>query len=121
MRRPVPPLHQRDFGSLSNEGVKWLELVRNNSIDIKSTTFTFNPASIAANTTVEQTTSVSNLKIDDLILRVIKPTHTAGISVNDGRVTASNTLGITFTNATVGAIDPPQEIYTVIYIKNSRT
>jgi len=120
MRTPIPQTHDKDFEGVSAEGLKWLELVRVNARDIRLATAAFNPVSIAANTTVEQTVTINGLKTDDLILRVIKPTHTAGISVNDGRVTAINTLGITFTNASVGAIDPPEEEYTVIYIKNSR-
>lgn len=120
MRTPISPPQQKDFDSVSAEGIKWLELLRSKSVDLRQIFAIYNPASVAANTTVEQTTTVDGLKSDDIVLRVIKPSHTAGISVNDGRVTADNTLGITFTNASGSPIDPGEEIYTVIYIKNSR-
>jgi len=120
MRTPIPLIQPKDFENISDEGLRLLDLVRRNAIDVRSVSFTFNPASIAASTTVVQTTTITGLKTDDIILRVIKPSHTVGIAVNDGRVTATDTLGITYTNASTGVIDPTEENYIVIYIKNSR-
>jgi hypothetical protein len=120
MRTPIPLIQSKDFEGVSAEGLRLLDLVRRSTLDIRLVNFTFDPASIAANTTVEQTTTITGLKVDDIVLRVIKPSHTAGVAVNDGRVTAIDTLGIVFLNVTGGAINPSSEDYTVIYIKNSR-
>lgn len=119
MRKPLPPV-QDNYFTANEEGFKWLDLVRTHVVDIRSTTVIFDPASIAASTTVEQTVTVTGLKTNDIILRVIKPTLTAGIAVVSGRVSATDTLAITYINASVGAVDPGSEEYTVIYIKNSR-
>jgi hypothetical protein len=120
MRKPLPPAQKKDFEQTNDESMKWLELVRQHSIDIREATVTFDPASIAASTTVEQTVTVTGLKTDDIILAIIKPTLTAGIAVGQGRVSTADTLAITYINASVGVVDPASEEYTVIYIKNSR-
>lgn len=120
MRKPLPPVQKNDFPQVNDQGVKWLDLVRTHSIDIRQTTVTFDPASVAANTTVEQTVTVTGLKTDDIILSVNKPTLDAGLAVGGGRVSATDTLAITFINASVGAVDPGSEVYTIVYIKNSR-
>ncbi len=120
MRKPLPPVNKADWPEISNDGIIWLELVRNRVVDIRSATFTFDPISIAANTTVEQTVTLTGLKTDDLILSVIKPTFTAGIAVGQGRISLNDTLAITFINASGGAVNPPSETYTVVYIKDSR-
>jgi len=118
MRVPVSPPQKKDF-ECTDEGLKWLELLRSKSLDIRQVFISYNPTSIDANTSEQQTLTLTGLKADDLILRVYKP-HTAGLIVNDGQVTADNTLGINFANVTGSPIDPGEETYTVIYIKNSR-
>lgn len=120
MRSPLSPPQDRDFEGVNSEGLRWLDLVRFHARDMRQITVTFDPVSVAANTTVEQTTTVTGLKSDDLVLRVIKPTHTAGLAVSGGRATADDTLGITLINVTGSPIDPGEEDYIMIYIKNSR-
>ena len=64
------------------------------------------PASVAANTTAEQTFTVSGLVTTDTLLSVVKPTAQAGLGIVGYRISATNTLAITFSNNTVGAIVP---------------
>jgi|SRR6187399_2277778 len=67
---------------------------------------TLSPAEVAAATTVEQTFTVNGLQVGDFVL-VQKPTTQAGIAVAGSRVTAANTLGITFVNSTAATAVTP--------------
>jgi len=71
---------------------------------------TWNPASVLANTSAEQTVSVTGLKVTDIVT-LNKPTLTAGLGIVNVRVSTSDTLAITFQNSTGSAIDPPSEKY----------
>lgn len=74
------------------------------------------PASVAANTTAEQTFTVTGLSTDDVVI-VNKPSLDAGIGIGGVRVTAADTLGITYINATAGAIVPATEDYKIVAIR----
>jgi hypothetical protein len=68
---------------------------------------TLSPAQVAVNTTAEQTFTVPGLRLaTDMICAVSKPTAQAGLGIVGWRVTANDTLGITFSNNTAGAITP---------------
>lgn len=79
-------------------------------------TATINPASVAAATSAEQTFTVPGLKVGDYAY-AIKPTATAGVGIVNTRVSAADTLAITFMNATAAAVDPPSEVYTILYLR----
>ena len=68
---------------------------------------TLSPAEVAAATSAEQTFTVPGLKLSrDMVMGVSKPTANAGLGIVGARVTADNTLGLTFMNATAGALTP---------------
>lgn len=69
------------------------------------------PASVGANTTSEQTFTVTGLTTNDHIT-VNKPTHQTGLGIVGARVSAANTAAITYMNTTGGAIVPTSETYT---------
>lgn len=73
---------------------------------------TINPASVSAATSAEQTFTVTGLRLNDQVV-VTKPTATAGLGIVNARVSAADTLAITFMNATAGAIDAASETYTI--------
>lgn len=73
-------------------------------------------ASVAAITSAEQTFTVTGLTTDDRVF-VNKPTLTAGLGVVNARVSAADTLALTFMNATAAAIDPAAEIYEIVAIR----
>lgn len=74
---------------------------------------TISPALVGANTTAEQTFTVNGLQVGDLV-SVTKPTTQAGLGIVNSRVTAANTLGITFVNATAGGLTPTaSEVYII--------
>lgn len=74
------------------------------------------PVAVAANTTAEQTFAITVpgivFALGDMVMDVNKPTAQAGLGIVGYRVSAANTIGITFSNNTAGAITPTAgEIY----------
>lgn len=91
-------------------------LLTSNLFSARVLTVTIDPASVAVNTTAEQTFTVNGLKTGDVVV-VNKPTATAGLGIVNARVSAANTLALTFVNATAGAIDAASETYTVLVFR----
>lgn len=76
---------------------------------------TLSPAEVAANTSAEQTFTLKGLRLTtDMIVGVSKPTAQAGLGIVGWRVTANDTLGITFANFTASPITPTaSQVYLV--------
>jgi hypothetical protein len=76
---------------------------------------TITPASVAALTTAEQTFSISspNTLVAGSPVWINKPSWTNGLAILGVRVSAANTLAITFANMTSSAIVPPAESYLI--------
>lgn len=71
------------------------------------------PSAVGANTTAEQTFTVNGLLVGDQVA-VTKPTTQAGLGIVNSRVSAANTLAITFSNNTGGGITPTAgEVYVI--------
>ena len=81
---------------------------------------TIDVASVAVNTTAEQTFTVQGLTTD-MFVAVVKSSLSAGLGIVNARVSAANTLAITFVNATAGAIDPASEAYKVFWFKPEKS
>jgi hypothetical protein len=78
---------------------------------------TISPAEVAANTSAEQTFTVAGLTTSDHVT-VNKPTAQAGLGIVGVRVSAANTLAITFGNFTAGGITPTAaETYKVVAVR----
>ena len=78
---------------------------------------TLSPALIAANTSAEQTFTVPGLKVGDFV-DVNKPTAQAGLAIFGERVSADNTLALTFGNFTGAGITPTaSQVYLVRYAR----
>lgn len=80
------------------------------------TTFTYDPASIGAATTAQDTVTVPGLKVGDIVV-VQKPTLTAGVGIVGARVSAADTLALQWVNATAGAVNPASETYTLFWFR----
>ena len=80
-------------------------LAEGNTDKLKLISVTLSPALIVLNTTAEQTFTVPGLAVGDWVF-VNKPTAQAGLGIVGCRVTAANTLGITFSNNTGSSITP---------------
>lgn len=68
-------------------------------------TTTLSPAAVSPNTSAEQTFTVKGLLVGDWVA-VNKPTAQAGLSIVGTRVSAADTLAITFGNLTASSITP---------------
>jgi len=90
-------------------------ITQGNSASINSIQLVIDPANIATATTNEQTFSLPGLKLGDQVI-VSKPTLTAGIAVCSARVSAADTLAITFVTTAVN-INAPSETYTIVVIR----
>lgn len=77
-------------------------------------------ASVAANTTTEQSFTLRGLKPGDFV-SVVKPSLNAGLGIVNARVSATDTLAIKFVNATAGAVDPALETYLVFWFRGEKT
>lgn len=75
----------------------------------------FNPANIVKATAVEQTVTVAGLAVGDVVI-VNKPTLSANAGIVGARVTATDTLGITFMNCSGAGgadVNPGAETYLI--------
>lgn len=76
------------------------------------------PSAVAANTTAEQTFTFNGLLSTDVVLTVNKPTAQAGLGIANYRVSAVNTLAITFSNNTASPITPTaSQNYIVVFMR----
>lgn len=76
---------------------------------------TLSPASVANATSAEQTFTFKGLQTTDFVY-VIKPTAQAGLGIVNTRVSAADTLAITFMNCTAATITPTaSEAYTLLW------
>jgi hypothetical protein len=84
------------------------------------TAVTLTPASVAANTTVEQQFTVPGVQVG-MVMSVNKPTLNAGVVITNVRAIAANTIGITFANCTAAAVTPTAaEVYQVFGTQGMR-
>lgn len=78
------------------------------TLTLPQTQFTpsLSPAAVGAATTAEQTFTVNGLAATTWGVSVVKPTAQAGLGIAGARVSAANTLAITFVNPTAGSLTP---------------
>ena len=82
---------------------------------------TLSPAEVAANTSAEQTFTVNGLRAGDFV-SVNKPTAQAGLGIVGSRVSAANTLAVTFGNFTASGITPTAaQVYLVLVARKDST
>lgn len=83
---------------------------------------TLSPALVAANTTAEQTFTVPGVLLSDVCIDVTKPSAQAGLGIVNFRVSAANTVGITFSNNTASGITPTaSETYKMTLVRPDST
>lgn len=83
---------------------------------------TLSPTIVNTITAGEQTFTVPGVLATDVVLSVNKPSAQAGLGIAGARVTAANTVGITFVNPTAGNITPTaSETYKFILARPDST
>lgn len=116
-RRALEAVPQVSGNELTFQLKEWFGQVFKHYRIIETQTITINPANVPANTTAEQTFTLTGAEIADTVLAVTKPTHTAGFGIVGTRISAADTVAITFMNNTAGAIDAPSESYKIDLLK----
>lgn len=79
---------------------------RGNINELQIVSVALTPSAVGANTTAQQTFTVTGVKVSDVVVAVEKPSHQAGLGIVGARVTAADTVGITFSNNTGVGITP---------------
>ena len=88
-----------------------------NTDNLSIVTATFDVASVAANTSVQQNVTVKGVRIGDFC-SVANVTHTAGLQYGPcAIVTADNTVAVTIQNSTAGALDPASQTLTFLVVR----
>lgn len=113
---PIDPPQSLSVDDWERYWLPWIKRFSNAIPKIQTSTQTLTPVSVAANTTAEQTFTVTGLTTNDMVF-VNKPSSQAGLGIVGTRVTATNTIGITYINATAGAITPTAEDYLIVTVR----
>lgn len=96
--------------------ILWLKRFQDAFPKVGTYSASLTPLLVAANTTAEQTFTVNGLVTSDIVT-VNKPTHQAGLGIAGARVSAKDTIAITYINPTAGAIIPTSETYTIVSVR----
>lgn len=75
------------------------------------------PAAVAANTSAEETFTVAGLTTADKVT-VNGPAPTAGTGIVNARVSAADTLALTFGNFTAGSLTPTSGTYLIVAVRS---
>lgn len=95
---------------------KWLRRVRDVFPYVQTAEVTIDVAAVGANTTAEQAFTVTGLAMTDIVV-VNKPAHSTGLGIVNARVSAPDTIAITFMNCTAAPIDPGAQTYLITSIR----
>jgi hypothetical protein len=95
-------------------------IARGNIAKMFAVSVTFDPASVATITTAEQTLTVTGVQVGDIVIAVNKPTNTAGVGIVNARVSAANTVALTFVNPTAGSVDAASESWIFVFGRPER-
>jgi hypothetical protein len=85
-------------------------LPQNPNMAMARVTQTLTPVAVGAATCAEQNFTVAGLQVGDFV-DITPPSITAGVAPVCSRVSAANTLTVTFCNPTAGSLTPPSGTY----------
>lgn len=82
-----------------------------------NTALTFSPATVAAGTGSELTCTVNGVQLGDFV-DLSKPTEQSYLGIGNVRVSAANTLAVSFTNSSTATATPASgEVYSVLVFR----
>lgn len=94
-------------------------IIGGNAFSIHVVTATVNLGSVAANTSEEETATVTGVRVGDFV-SVNKSDLDAGLAICNARVSAANTVTLTVMNTTGNAIDADSETMTFLVVRPER-
>ena len=92
-------------------------IIMGNAENVSLVTATFDVASVAAATSVQQNVTVLGVQPSDFI-SVANATHTAGLVYGPCVCTTANTVAMTIANVTAGALDPASQTFTFLVARS---
>ena len=96
------------------------QVIRGNISRIFAIQGVFSPAAVATIVCAEQTFTVTGVKVGDIVLSVTKPTAQTAAPCS-ARVSAADTVKVTFVNPTAGNITPTaSETYIFVIARPER-
>lgn len=103
--------------SLTDEAWRWLTQVFHNYPKVSNYSVALNLANVVANTVSRQTFTVTGLNTNDIVI-VNSPVLTTGLHMlGPGKVSANDTLELTFWNSTGSDINETSATYKIISIR----
>ena len=72
------------------------------------------PVAVAANITAEQNFTITGLLVGDIVRMSSNAAQTAGVIISSARVSATDTLTVSFGNLTAGSLTPVAGIYSLL-------
>jgi hypothetical protein len=94
------------------------DIARGNCKGLSLIEITLSPVSVSNATTAEQTFTVKGLQLHDFVSVAAAPQ--AGLGISAARVSAADTLAITFGNVTAATITPTAStVYQLMHIRPS--
>lgn len=115
MRRQAPAPREW-LNGLPGRAAQWVERLTRNVPITGRVDVTIDPTTVSANSTSEQTFTVTGARDGDAVI-VTKPSHSSGLGIVNARVSGTDTVAITFMNATGSGINPPSEEYRVWLVR----
>lgn len=115
------PLSSLDGGSIEEVGTT-LEINLSGGVEAVKRLYRYNInvgilSAVAANTTAEQIITVFGVSTaTDDVLRIVKPTHQAGLLIGNARVTADNQITVQYANLTGSSITPTASESYIFYV-----
>lgn len=90
-------------------------LARGNINKLYAIAPTLTSVGVATITTAEQTYTVPGLQVGDLVISVNRPNNTpVGVGIVNARVSAANTLALTWVNPTAGSVTPGAGVFSIV-------
>jgi hypothetical protein len=86
-------------------------IARGNIVKMFAVSVTWDPAAVATITTAEQNVTVPGVQVGDIVMAWNKPSNTTGAMPVNCRVSAANTVSVSFVNPTAGSVNPASEAW----------